>query len=172
MQAHLHLYCLHMSLVARKPVFGICDQVRLKPSCSATQTKLEAWNLGYYKQAEVLYYPGSEQQRHWSDCADAQANLRLCCSHMAWTGFLMRRLILWHIQVLLWSCSGSLFWHIMLFLLFNQFEKYKTQNGGEVSNLVIINFTCPHVFFQNSIMLYTLYMSALKLDWFTFLYSV
>ena len=27
-----------MSLVTRKPVFGVCDQVRLKPACSATET--------------------------------------------------------------------------------------------------------------------------------------
>ena len=40
-----------------------------------------------------LYYPGSEQQRRWSDCADAQADLHLCCPHMAKTGFLMTRLI-------------------------------------------------------------------------------
>ena len=32
---------------------------------------------------EVLYSLGSEQQRRWSDCMDAQADLRLCCSHMA-----------------------------------------------------------------------------------------
>ena len=25
-----------MSLVMKKPVFGICDQVRLKPACEAT----------------------------------------------------------------------------------------------------------------------------------------
>ena len=31
---------------------------------------------------EILYYLSSEQQRRWSDCADAQADLRLCCSHM------------------------------------------------------------------------------------------
>ena len=31
---------------------------------------------------EILYYLSSEQQRHWSDCTDAQAVLRLCCSHM------------------------------------------------------------------------------------------
>ena len=42
---------------------------------------------------EVSFCPGSEQQRCWSDCADAQADLRLCCSHMAKTGFLMARLI-------------------------------------------------------------------------------
>ena len=28
----------YLSLVTRKPVFGICDQVRLKPACSATET--------------------------------------------------------------------------------------------------------------------------------------
>ena len=27
-----------MSLVARKLVFGVCDQVRLKPACSSTET--------------------------------------------------------------------------------------------------------------------------------------
>ena len=31
----------------------------------------------------VSFCLGSEQQRRWSDCADAQADLRLCCSHMA-----------------------------------------------------------------------------------------
>ena len=30
-----------------------------------------------------LYYLDSEQQRCSSDCVDAQADLRLCCSHMA-----------------------------------------------------------------------------------------
>ena len=29
---------LYWSLVTRKPVFGVCDQVRLKPAYSATQT--------------------------------------------------------------------------------------------------------------------------------------
>ena len=29
-------YC--MSLVTRKPVFGVSDQLRLKPDCSATET--------------------------------------------------------------------------------------------------------------------------------------
>ena len=28
----------YMSLVTRKPVFGGCDQVRLKPACAATET--------------------------------------------------------------------------------------------------------------------------------------
>ena len=34
------------------------------------------------KNLEIFYYLSSEQQRRWSDCADAQADLRLCCSHM------------------------------------------------------------------------------------------
>ena len=42
-----------------------------------------AWGLKFWIQKlETLHYLGSEQQRHWSDCADAQADLRLCCSHM------------------------------------------------------------------------------------------
>ena len=45
------------------------------------------------QQVEVLYHPGSKQQRRWSDCADAQPDLRLCCLHIAKTGFLMMRLI-------------------------------------------------------------------------------
>ena len=28
----------NLSLVTRKPVFGICDLIRLKPACSATET--------------------------------------------------------------------------------------------------------------------------------------
>ena len=47
--------------------------------------KKPIWQL----HVEVLYYLGSEQQRRWSDCADVQADLSLCCSHMAKTGFLM-----------------------------------------------------------------------------------
>ena len=43
----------------------------------------------WLKQVEVLYYPGSEQQRHWSGCVDSQADLRLFCSHITKTGFLM-----------------------------------------------------------------------------------
>ena len=50
----------------------------------------------------VLYYLTSEQQRRWSDCADAQADLRLCCSHMAKTGFFMTWLISWNANELKW----------------------------------------------------------------------
>ena len=33
---------LNMSLVTRKPVFGVCDQGRLKPACAATEA---SWRL-------------------------------------------------------------------------------------------------------------------------------
>ena len=32
---------------------------------------------------EVSFCLGSEQQRHWSDCADSQADLRFCYAHIA-----------------------------------------------------------------------------------------
>ena len=41
-----------------------------------------------------MYYPGSEQQRRCSDCAEAQADLRLCRSHMTKAGFVMMWFIL------------------------------------------------------------------------------
>ena len=34
----------NMSLNTRKPIFGLCDQVILKPACSATE---ESWNCKY-----------------------------------------------------------------------------------------------------------------------------
>ena len=33
---------LHLSLVTRKPVFGVCDKGRLKPACTATEN---SWSL-------------------------------------------------------------------------------------------------------------------------------
>ena len=65
-------WILEVSLVTRKPVFGVSDQVRLKLDCSA-RDQLGSWND----------CPGSKQQRCWSDCTNAQVDLRLCCSHMA-----------------------------------------------------------------------------------------
>ena len=68
------------------------DRVRHKPACAANKLvkglKFRIQNL------EILYYLSSEQQRHWLDCADAHADLRLCCSHRANTGFLMTSRIL------------------------------------------------------------------------------
>ena len=40
-----------------------------------------------------IIYLSSEQQRCWLDWADVQADLHICCSRMAKTGFLMTWLI-------------------------------------------------------------------------------
>ena len=49
----------------RKHVFGVCDQVRLKPACTVTEAR---------QMLEILAI---------ETLADAQADLHLCCSHMA-----------------------------------------------------------------------------------------
>ena len=48
----------------------------VQPQTLARVLKFQLQNL------EILYYLSSKQQRHWSDRTDAQADLRLCCSHM------------------------------------------------------------------------------------------
>ena len=56
----------YLGLVMRKPNFRGCDQIRHKPACSGTETARVLKFL--LQQVEVLYYPGSEQQRRWSVC--------------------------------------------------------------------------------------------------------
>ena len=69
---------MNKNLVMRKPIFGVCDQVRHKPACALTEAR---WRLEISDiELEVLYYLGSEQQRRWSDCTD---------THMVKTCFLM-----------------------------------------------------------------------------------
>ena len=63
-----------------------CLRVFLRPCKTQTgllsyRNLLESWNFGFNKN-RYYNYLGSEQQRHWSDCVDAQADLHLCCSHM------------------------------------------------------------------------------------------
>ena len=66
----------HMCLVRRKPVFWVFDWPA-QPQKLARGFKFKKLKLA------ILYYLGSEQQRCWSDCADAQADLRLYCWHRA-----------------------------------------------------------------------------------------
>ena len=73
-----HLAAHNVTHVTTKPVLGVCDQFRLKPACSATETSfgLEiSVIIIIYKQVKVLYYPDSEQQKRLSYCADAHADL-------------------------------------------------------------------------------------------------
>ena len=90
-------YRVCFSHVTRKP--GVCDQVRLKLACSATQTSIARVLKFCIQQVKVhvLYYLGSEKQRHWSDCADAQAYLHLCCCTR-------------HKQVFLWHGFNTKIW--------------------------------------------------------------
>ena len=53
---------------------------------------------------EVSFCLGSEQQRRWSDFADAQADLCYCCSHMAYDTFSHGLAHLdWTLDVMIWS---------------------------------------------------------------------
>ena len=86
-----------LSLVTRKPVFGVSDQVRLTPACSATETRqtlgildIETRGIKLSKQRTIKALISLH------GCA---ADLRLCCSHMAKTGFRMTWLILYGIVV-------------------------------------------------------------------------
>ena len=75
-----------MCPVISKPVFrclrpGKTEATILRPA--------RYFRFRIYQLDLCVYYLGSEKQRCRSDCADAQADLRLCCSHKAKTGFLM-----------------------------------------------------------------------------------
>ena len=70
---------------------GVSDQVRLKLACSATEASMRLEIL--VTELETLHYLDSEQQRRRSDCADAQADLRLCCSPMF--AYDIRQICLW-----------------------------------------------------------------------------
>ena len=66
----------------RKPVFGHLRPGKTKPACSASEARYSIKILG------VASIDISERQSRWSDCTDAQADLRLCCSYMTETDFL------------------------------------------------------------------------------------
>ena len=88
-------FCLllwdYLSLVTRKPVFGVCDQVRLEPACSATETtqRLEISDI------EIKDIILSRQRTNKG--ADQTARMRrLICA------FVVR---IWHKQVFSWHDS-------------------------------------------------------------------
>ena len=50
-------------------------------SNQSPQLKRLAWKLKFHlQQVYIWYFPKSKKKRRWSDCTDAQAGLRLCCS--------------------------------------------------------------------------------------------
>ena len=77
---------VQMSHAMWKCGFGISDQVRFKPAFSATQT---SYIIGILDLARVgILLSRQRTKRCWSDCSDAQADLRLYCSHMSLSRFL------------------------------------------------------------------------------------
>ena len=75
----------------RKPVFGVFDQVRYKPGCTATEDgkRLEISDL----ESRGMFYLGSENKGADQLRGNREADLRLCfriCIKKA--GFLMTRL--------------------------------------------------------------------------------
>ena len=93
----------YLSLVLRKPVFGISDQVRHKPGCTATEM---AWGLKFrIQEVEEFYYPYSENKGADQLRGYREADMRLLFSHMQKAGFLTTRLILflWSIYLLIYE---------------------------------------------------------------------
>ena len=74
-----------MSHAMRKCVFGSLRPGKHKLPCKL-QRPARILTFWIYR-LEVSFCLGSEQQRRWSDCADAQADLCLCCSHLAYDTF-------------------------------------------------------------------------------------
>ena len=70
-----------MSLVTRKQVFGVFDQVGLKPACSATEASysLEISDI----ETRDIILSRQRTTKALIRCANAQADLRLYCSHIA-----------------------------------------------------------------------------------------
>ena len=66
-----------------------------KPEIITCGLFINDWET-FIRHVEVLYYPGSEQQRHWSGCADVQADLYLICTFVVHT---------WQKQVFSWHGS-------------------------------------------------------------------
>ena len=87
-----------MGINARKPVFGVSDHAWLDQT-----NKLK--NAEFVRVAShQLKFPESEQQRHWSNYADAQAGLRLCFSHAVTSGFLTTwPITLFHTSEVSWN---------------------------------------------------------------------
>ena len=84
MSVHVHNPHVHtdVSLTWENLSLGIWSQERIKLAFLATETRKRLESLNLARQL-VSFYLTSEQQRCWSDWLDAQANLQICCSHMA-----------------------------------------------------------------------------------------
>ena len=80
---------LKVSLVVRKPVFGVFDQVRHKPGCALNMARGLKFRI---QKVDGLYYPCSENKGADQLRGYREAELRLCFRICKKTGFLMTRL--------------------------------------------------------------------------------
>ena len=90
----------NMSYDMTKPTKWVYTQWRLRSAWASAQSD-QRFRCPY--KAWVLRYPLSTQRRHWSDWADAQADLRLCWGHSHFVGFVMSQLICMWCQILKWN---------------------------------------------------------------------
>ena len=74
-----------------KTCLRVRDKVRLKPGSSAIETS-QSLEISAITSRDITL-SRQRKQRRWSVCADAQADLRLCFSHLAKPGVLMTWLI-------------------------------------------------------------------------------
>ena len=113
-----------MSHVMSKSVFGVSDQVWLKPACSARE-ELEAWNFGFSK------------YRHYT--------IQAANNKGAYQTALMLRLIgafvvrIWHKQVFSWRCCLFRF-----NVTFNNFSVISRQCLVVTGNSILTFIVLPH----------------------------
>ena len=91
------------SLITRKPVFGVCDQVRLKPICSATEAS-QNHEIANVQTKEIILCSQWEQ-RCWSGCASsdwADAHPQTARMRMLICVIVV---CIWHEQVFSWRGS-------------------------------------------------------------------
>ena len=69
----------NLGRIAIKPVFGVSEKARFKPVSSATGTSLKI-EISSIASLHMIHSTTRITKALGSDCADAQAGLRLCCS--------------------------------------------------------------------------------------------
>ena len=74
-------YFIYMGHIMRKPVFGVSDQVRLKPGYVVSEVSWSPEILDIETGGIIL--SRKRTTKALTDCMNAQADLRLCCLPMA-----------------------------------------------------------------------------------------
>ena len=107
---------------------GVSDQARLEPACTATEAG-HSNEISAIESRDIIL--SSEQQRCWSDSADAQADLRLCCSHMTYDTFS-------HGPAQMDSISGS--WIKVVLITIKITTKILVSNKNKILSFQLLTF--------------------------------